>query len=164
MEDSENGGKGEIQERNRTVVYLPREKVKREILSFWGSVLTGGKFSSFSIQIESLRFQLHAEISCQSNFPPAPARNRPVPRPLHLKKDTSVCNPCDFKTPRQTARKWVMNRLSPKGKPPYCTTFVVQFVPGLLTTLLSSGNTPGIDYGALAKIQNPWRRRRTLPE
>ena len=32
------------------------------------------------------------------------------------------------------------------------TTFVVQFVPGLLTTLLSSENTPGIDYGALAKI------------
>jgi hypothetical protein len=76
MEDSENGGKGEMQERNRTVVYLPREKVEREILSFW------------------------------------------------------------------------------------CTTFVVQVVPGLLTTLLSSGNTPGIDYGALAKIQNPWRRRR----
>jgi hypothetical protein len=37
MEDSENGGKGEIQERNRTVVYLTREKVKREILSFWFS-------------------------------------------------------------------------------------------------------------------------------
>jgi hypothetical protein len=51
-----------------------------------------------------------------------------------------------------------------KGKPPNCTTFVVQFAPGLLTTLLSSENTPGIDYGALAKIQNPWRRRRTLPE
>jgi hypothetical protein len=51
-----------------------------------------------------------------------------------------------------------------KGKPPNCTTFVVQFVPGLLTTLLSSENTPGIDYGALAKIQHPWRRRRTLPE
>ena len=51
-----------------------------------------------------------------------------------------------------------------KGKPPNCTTFVDQVVPGLLTTLLSSGNTPGIDYGLLAKIQNPWRRRRTLPE
>jgi hypothetical protein len=51
-----------------------------------------------------------------------------------------------------------------KGKPSNCTTFVVQFVPGLLTTLLSSENTPGIDYGALAKIQHPWRRRRTLPE
>ncbi len=50
-----------------------------------------------------------------------------------------------------------------KEKPPNCTTFVVQFVPGLLTTLLSSENTQGIDYGALAKIQNPWRRRRTLP-
>jgi len=25
-------------------------------------------------------------------------------------------------------------------------------------------NTPGIDYGALFKIQNPWGRRRTLPE
>jgi hypothetical protein len=33
MEDSENGGKGEIQERNRTVVNLPREKVEREVLS-----------------------------------------------------------------------------------------------------------------------------------
>jgi hypothetical protein len=30
MEDSENGGKGEIEERNRTVVYLPREKVERD--------------------------------------------------------------------------------------------------------------------------------------
>ena len=40
-----------------------------------------------------------------------------------------------------------------KRKPPNCTTFVVQFVPGLLATLLSSENTPGIDYGALAKIQ-----------
>ena len=40
--------------------------------------------------------------------------------------------------------KWVMNWLNKsKGKPPNCTTFVVQFVPGLLTTLLSSGNTPG---------------------
>ena len=43
-----------------------------------------------------------------------------------------------------------------KGKPPNCTTFVVQFVQGLLTTLLSSANTPCINYGALAKIQNPW--------
>ena len=51
-----------------------------------------------------------------------------------------------------------------KGKPPNPTAFAVQFVLGLLTTLLSSENTPGIDYGALAKIQNPWRRRRTLPE
>ena len=33
-----------------------------------------------------------------------------------------------------------------------------------MTTLLSSGNTPGIDYGALAEIQNLWSRRRTLPE
>ena len=48
-----------------------------------------------------------------------------------------------------------------KGKPPNPTSFVVQ---GLLTTLLGSENTPGIDYGLLAKIQNPWRRRRTLPE
>jgi hypothetical protein len=51
-----------------------------------------------------------------------------------------------------------------KGKPPNPTSFVVQVVPGLLTTLLGSGNTPGIDYGLLAKIQNLWRRRRTLPE
>ena len=51
-----------------------------------------------------------------------------------------------------------------KGKPPNCTTFVDQVVPWLLTTLLSSGNTPGIDYGSLAKIQNLWSRRRTLPE
>ena len=51
-----------------------------------------------------------------------------------------------------------------KGKPPNCTTFVDQVVPWLLTTLLSSGNTPGIDYGALSKIQNLWSRRRTLPE
>jgi hypothetical protein len=51
-----------------------------------------------------------------------------------------------------------------KGKPPNCTTFVDQVVQGLLTTLLSSGNTAGIDCGALAKIQNLWRQRRTLPE
>ena len=38
MEDSENGGKGEIQERNRIVVNLPREKVEREVLSCrWSS-------------------------------------------------------------------------------------------------------------------------------
>jgi len=48
-----------------------------------------------------------------------------------------------------------------KGKPPNPTAFAVQFVPGL-TTLLSSGNTPGMAYGAQAKIQNPWRRRRRL--
>ena len=51
-----------------------------------------------------------------------------------------------------------------KGKSPNCTTFVDQVVPGLLTTLLGSENTPGIDYALLAKIQNPWKRRRTLPE
>jgi hypothetical protein len=43
MKDSENGGKGEMQERNRTVVYLPPEKVEREILSFWWK-RTGGNF------------------------------------------------------------------------------------------------------------------------
>jgi hypothetical protein len=32
MEDSENGGKGDMQARNRTVVNLPREKVEREVL------------------------------------------------------------------------------------------------------------------------------------
>jgi hypothetical protein len=49
------------------------------------------------------------------------------------------------------------------GKPNRCV-FTCACGPsctGLLTTLLSSGNTPGIDYGALAKIQNPWRRRRS---
>ena len=51
----------------------------------------------------------------------------------------------------------VMNHPSP-------IAFAVHIVPGLLTTLLSSGITPGMAYGALAKIQNPWRRRRTLPE
>ena len=49
-----------------------------------------------------------------------------------------------------------------KRKPPNYTTFVDQVVLGLLTTLLGSGNTPGIDYGL--KIQNLWRRRRTLPK
>ena len=51
-----------------------------------------------------------------------------------------------------------------QGKPPNRTTFVDQVVPGLLTTLLSSGNPPGMGYGAQAKIQNPWMRRRRLPE
>ena len=45
MEDSENGGKGEIQERNRIVVNLPREKVEREVLSCrWSS--TSRKWNS----------------------------------------------------------------------------------------------------------------------
>jgi hypothetical protein len=30
MEDSENGGKGEMQKHNRTVLYLPCVKVERE--------------------------------------------------------------------------------------------------------------------------------------
>jgi hypothetical protein len=51
-----------------------------------------------------------------------------------------------------------------KGKPPNPIAFGVQFVQGLLTTPLSSGNTPGMAYGAQAKIQNPWRLRRRLPE
>jgi hypothetical protein len=45
MEDSENGGKGEIQERNRIVVNLPHEKVEREVLSCrWSS--TSRKWNS----------------------------------------------------------------------------------------------------------------------
>ena len=47
MEDSENGGKGEIQERNRTVVNLPREKVEREIVSFWWSSTSIFEFFNF---------------------------------------------------------------------------------------------------------------------
>ena len=46
-----------------------------------------------------------------------------------------------------------MNRPNPReGKPPNRTAVADQVVPGLLTILLSLGNTPGIDYGALAKI------------
>ncbi len=48
MEDSENGGKGEMQERNRNVVYLL--KVERE------GFTTGRQSSRFSIQVESLCF------------------------------------------------------------------------------------------------------------
>ena len=113
----------------------------------------------------------------------APAWNRPAPRALHLKITSSECLQPVLTTLRFLGAEHVAqvhsihdhnappNRAEmgdesakSKGKPPNCTTFVVQFVPGLLTTLLSSENTPGIDYGALAKIQNPWRRRRTLPE
>ena len=67
-----------------------------------------------------------------------------------------------LKTPRQTTAEMGDESAKSKGKPPNCTTFVDQVVPGLLTTLLGSENTPGIDYGLLAKIQNPWSRRRTL--
>jgi hypothetical protein len=31
MEDSENGGKGDMQARNRTVVNLPREKIEKSV-------------------------------------------------------------------------------------------------------------------------------------
>jgi hypothetical protein len=37
MVDPEHVGKGDIQERNRTVVYLPREKLERDVLSGWWS-------------------------------------------------------------------------------------------------------------------------------
>jgi len=67
MEDSENGGKGEMQERNRTVV-SPREKVERE------GFTTGRQFSRFSIQFESLCF---CEISCQSIFATFPSPHFP---------------------------------------------------------------------------------------
>ncbi len=40
-----------------------------------------------------------------------------------------------------------------EGKPKNPTAFAVQFVPGLLTTLLSSGNTPGMAYGARPKFR-----------
>jgi hypothetical protein len=50
MEDSENGGKGEMQERNRTVVNFVTLKVERE------GFTTGRQFSRFSIKVESLCF------------------------------------------------------------------------------------------------------------
>ena len=113
----------------------------------------------------------------------ATAWNRPAPCALHLKITSSECLQPVLTTlrflgaehvgqgdsihaqnaPPHPAEMGDESAMS-KGKPPNCTTFVDQVVPGLLTTLLSSGNTPGIDYGLLAKIQNPWRRRRTLPE
>ena len=112
-----------------------------------------------------------------------PTWNRSAPRPLHLKMTSSasmhpVLTTLRFpgaggvgqgdsihaqNAPPHPAEMGDESAMS-KGKPPNCTTFVDQVVPGLLTTLLGSGNTPGMDYGALAKIQNPWRRRRTLPE
>jgi hypothetical protein len=48
MGDSENGGKGKMQERNRTVVYLVTLKVERE------GFTTGRQFSRFSIQVDLL--------------------------------------------------------------------------------------------------------------
>ena len=113
----------------------------------------------------------------------APAWKRPATRPLHLKMTSSASMQPVLTTlrfpgaggvwqgdsihaqnaPPHPAEMGDESAMS-KGKPPNCTTFVDQVVPGLLTTLLISGNTPGIDYGLLAKIQNPWRRRRTLPE
>ena len=113
----------------------------------------------------------------------ATAWNRPVPCALHLKITSSECLQPVLTTlrfpgaggmgqgdsthaqnaPPHPAEIRDESAMS-KGKPPNCTTFVDQVVPWLLTTLLSSGNTPGIDYRALAKIQNLWSRRRTLPE
>ncbi len=52
MEDSENGGEGDMQARNRTVVNLPREKIEKRYFEW----MVFRQFSSFSIQVESLRF------------------------------------------------------------------------------------------------------------
>ena len=62
--------------------------------------------------------------------------------------------PYTLKTPRRAEMR--DESAKSKIKPPNPIAFVVQVVPGLLTTLLGS-------YGLLAKIQNPWRRRRRLP-
>ena len=70
MEDSENGGKGEMQERNRTVVYLPRYKVERE------GFTTGRQFSRFSSRIVVFLIS-NAEISCQSIFAAFPSPHFP---------------------------------------------------------------------------------------
>jgi hypothetical protein len=71
--------------------------------------------------------------------------------------------PYTLKTPRHTARKCVMNLLSQRESLQIARHLWTKLYR-VLTTLLSSGNTPGIDYGDLAKIQNPWRRRRRLLE
>jgi hypothetical protein len=88
MEDSENGGKGEMQERNRNVVYLPLEKVEREILSF----LVFRSKSNRCILNFKCRDLVPIYI-CHLSQPAlstrychfAPTWNRPVPRPPRLK-------------------------------------------------------------------------------
>jgi hypothetical protein len=84
MEDSENGGKGEMQERNRTVLYLPPEKVEREILSFWwSSTSKSGSREQVAIfeffdrgRIVAFLIE-HPEISCQSIFATIPSPHFP---------------------------------------------------------------------------------------
>jgi hypothetical protein len=177
MEDSENGGKGEIQERNRTVVYLPREKVEREILSFWWS--STSKTPAIVTTLRSAgTAALHARrrrvgevagvlagVAVQRAVLEAAgldeARGLHVAQPALLGCLTGI-----------GSRGQQFSRFSIQVESlcflfqmlRFRTTFVVQFVPRLLTTLLSSGNTPGMAYGAQSKIQNPWRRRRRLPE
>ena len=84
MKDSENGGKGEMQERNRTVVYRPPEKVEREILSFWwSSTSKSGSREQVAIfqffdpgRIVAFLIS-HPEISCQSIFATFPSPHFP---------------------------------------------------------------------------------------
>jgi hypothetical protein len=79
MEDSENGGKGKMQERNRTVVYLPSEKVEREGFTTDGFG-SRGKVAIFEIcdpgRIVAFLIS-HAEISCQSIFATFPSPHFP---------------------------------------------------------------------------------------
>ena len=52
-----------------------------------------------------------------------------------------------------------------KGKPPNCTTFRGPICTGAADNPFELRKHPRpMAYGAQAKIQNPWRRRRTLPE
>ena len=167
-------------------MYLPREKVEREILSFLVFRSRSNRcVLNFKCRDFVLIYICHLSQPALStrccHF--APTWNRPAPRPLHLKitsseslqpvlttlrflsaEDVGQGNSIQAQNAPPCRSEMRDESAESKGKPPNHTAFAVQVVPGLLTTPVSSENTPGIDYGALAKIQNPWRRRRTLPE
>ena len=132
-----------IQERNRTVVHLQCE-------------------------IQSLRFYLRMpKFRPDPHLPPFPARTSHALLPL-CPSEESPCNTSSAAEnyiivkpapgshcPAISRRR---GRVAAKRKTPNTTAFPGQVVLGL-TTLWSSGNTPGTAYGAQANIQNPGRRK-----
>jgi hypothetical protein len=132
MVDSENVGKGEIKECNRTVMHFPCECISISHL-VWNFLL------EFRLKGRIVSILLQRTISCGISCG-IHAQNTPPHTRAEIRDESSKS----------------------KGKTSNPTACADQVVPGLLTTLLSSGNTPGMAYGALAKIQNPWRQKRRL--
>ena len=208
--DSENVGKGEIQERNRTVscALLVSNVVRVNLVCNFGKKTESFHFYFSAQSRVEFRPRISCgisagkpnrsvcsctcDISCQSTFASFPSPHFPratatLPQPgigqshatppenhiIGKHATGSHCPAISRRGGRGSGRFHTQNApphpmeirdesAKSKGKPSNRTAFADQVVPGLLTALLSSGNTPGIDYGALAQIQNPWRRRRRL--